>query len=89
MVTVVDDDVDIRNPSDVEWAMTTRLDGKSGILQIEDVFGHGLNPTFDDYIGTEIGFDATRPFPFEPQFDRVELKKMDLSKLKFSTKKKK
>ena len=26
MVTVVDDDVDIRNPMDVDWAMTTRLD---------------------------------------------------------------
>ena len=89
MVTVVDDDVDIRNPSDVEWAMATRLDGKSGILQIEEAFGHGLNPTFDDYIGTKIGFNATRPFPFSPQFDRVEMKKMDISKLRIRDKKKK
>ena len=89
MVTVVDDDVDIRNPSDVEWAMATRLDGKSGIVQIEEAFGHGLNPTFDDYIGTKIGFNATRPFPFSPQFDRVEMKKMDISKLRIRSKKKK
>ncbi len=82
MVTVVDDDVDIRDPSDVEWAMTTRLDGKSGIVQVENAFGHGLNPTFPDYLGTKIGFDATRPFPFRPQFDRAAVKRVDISKLK-------
>lgn len=82
MVTVVDDDVDIKNPSDVEWAMATRMDGKTGIMQIENVFGHGLNPTFPDYLGTKIGFDATRPFPFTPQFERAAVKKMDISKLK-------
>ena len=32
MVTVVDDDVDIRNPMDVEWAMTTRLDPLTGVI---------------------------------------------------------
>ena len=30
MVTVVDSDVDIRNATDVEWAMATRLDPKGG-----------------------------------------------------------
>ena len=63
MVTVVDSDVDIRNPSDVEWAMTTRLDPKQGIVTIENVFGHGLNPSFPDYLGTKVGFDCCRPFP--------------------------
>ncbi len=81
MVTVVDDDVDIRDPSDVEWAMITRLDASTGILKVEDVFGHGLNPTFPDYLGTKIGFDATRPFPFTPDFDRATVKAVDLSAL--------
>jgi len=81
MVTVVDDDVDIRDPSDVEWAMTTRLDAATGILKIEDVFGHGLNPTFPDYLGTKVGFDATRPFPFTQDFERAKVKAVDLSKL--------
>ncbi|MBF0276387.1 MAG: UbiD family decarboxylase [SAR324 cluster bacterium] len=89
MVTVVDDDVDIRNPSDVEWAMTTRLDGQTGILKIDNVFGHGLNPTFSDYIGTKIGFDATRPFPFGPEYDRATVKKVDLSEYNFEVQSKK
>ncbi len=74
MVTVVDDDVDIRNPGDVEWAMTTRLNPKTGILVVENVFGHGLNPTFPDYLGTKVGFDCTRPFPHTPRFDRAKVK---------------
>jgi len=63
MVTVVDDDVNIRDASDVEWSMATRLDAKAGIVTIDNVFGHGLNPGFPDYLGTKVGFDCTRPYP--------------------------
>jgi 3-polyprenyl-4-hydroxybenzoate decarboxylase len=70
MVTVVDCDVDIRNPMDVEWAMTERLDAAKDIHVIEDVFGHGLNPTFPGYLGAKVGFDATRPFPYTPDWGR-------------------
>ncbi len=73
MVTVVDDDVDIRNPVDVEWAMATRLDPVKGIIVIDGVFGHGLNPSFPDYLGAKVGFDATRPFPHTPNYDRARV----------------
>lgn len=81
MVTVVDDDVDIRDASDVEWAMVTRMDPAHGIVRIENVFGHGLNPTFPDYLGTKVGFDCTRPFPHRPEFDRASYKPMSLDGL--------
>jgi len=81
MVTVVDDDVDIRDASDVEWAMATRLDPKRGILVIDNVFGHGLNPTFPDYLGAKVGFDATRPFPHTPNFDRAKVRDVSLEGL--------
>ena len=81
MVTVVDDDVDIRNASDVEWAMATRLDPKTGIVVVENVFGHGLNPTFPDYLGAKVGFDATRPFPYTPEWDRAKYKEVSLEGL--------
>ncbi len=77
-VTVVDDDVDIYDPSDVEWAMSTRLDARNGVIVLNDIFGHGLNPSFPDYLGSKIGFDATQPFPHQPQFERVTIKKMNL-----------
>ncbi len=81
MVTVVDDDVDIRDPGDVEWAMATRLDPKLGILTIENVFGHGLNPSFPNYLGGKVGFDATRPFPHTANYERAKLKNTTLDGL--------
>lgn len=80
MVTVVDDDVDIRSASDVEWAMATRLDPKTGIQTIENVFGHGLNPSFPNYLGTKVGFDATRPFPHRAEHDRATFAAVDLTR---------
>jgi 2,5-furandicarboxylate decarboxylase 1 len=74
MVTIVDDDVDIRNPGDVEWAMATRFDPRTGLIAIDNVFGHGLNPGFPDYIGSKIGFDATRPFPHTDEYERASYK---------------
>jgi 2,5-furandicarboxylate decarboxylase 1 len=80
MVTVVDDDVDIRNASDVEWAMATRLDPKTGIVTIDNIFGHGLNPSFPDYFGSKVGFDATRAYPHRYEHDRAFYKKVDLAR---------
>ena len=74
IVTVVDDDVDIRNASDVEWAMATRLNPKSGIITLDNVFGHGLNPGFPDYLGSKVGFDATRPYPHTYEYERASYK---------------
>jgi len=81
MVTVVDDDVDIRDPSDIEWAMATRLDPVHGILVIDQVFGHGLNPSFPGYLGAKVGFDATRPVPHTPLYDRAQVRPVDLDGL--------
>lgn len=79
MVTVVDDDVDIRSASDVEWAMATRMDPKTGIVTIDNVFGHGLNPSFPDYIGPKVGFDCCRPYPHTYAYDRASYQSVDLS----------
>ena len=79
MVTVVDDDVDIRDSGDVEWAMATRLDAGHGIVTIDNVFGHGLNPGFPDYLGTKVGFDATRPYPPTHEYERASYKEVSLA----------
>jgi len=81
MVTVVDDDVDIRNASDVEWALTTRLNPTTGVITVPEVFGHGLNPTFPNYFGAKIGFNATYPFPKTYSYERVRLKEHSLDGL--------
>jgi 2,5-furandicarboxylate decarboxylase 1 len=81
MVTVVDEDVDIRDASDVEWALTTRLDPTTGVITVPAVFGHGLNPTFPNYFGAKIGFNATYPFPKTYSYERVRLQEVSLDGL--------
>jgi 2,5-furandicarboxylate decarboxylase 1 len=81
MVTVVDEDVDIRDASDVEWALTTRLNPTTGVITVPEVFGHGLNPTFPDYFGAKIGFNATHPFPKTYAYERVRLKEFSIEGL--------
>lgn len=81
MVTVVDEDVDLRSAQDVEWAMATRLDPTSGIVTIDKAFGHGLNPSFPDYLGPKVGFDCTKPFPPRQEYERATYKAMSLDGL--------
>src|SRR5262249_15263746 len=78
MVTRGDDDVDLGDASDVEWAMSTRLNANTGVIVLDKIFGHGLTPTFPDYVGAKVGFDATRPFPHTPEYDRASYKPMSL-----------
>ena len=78
MVTIVDDDVNLRSAQDVEWAMATRLDPTKGIVTIDESFGHGLNPSFPDYLGPKVGFDATKPYPPTWAYERATYKPMSL-----------
>jgi len=79
MVTVVDDDVDIRNASDVEWALVQRLDPMTDIVRIQNAFGHELHPGFRGSVGTKVGFDATRPVPRADDQDRIRYADVTLS----------
>ncbi|MEM7117022.1 MAG: UbiD family decarboxylase [Chloroflexota bacterium] len=81
MVTAVDDDVDITNAEDVEWAMATRFRPETGIVQIPMARGHELNPSTDAGLGMKIGFDATAPYPRSQRFERVKMAEVNLSKL--------
>jgi len=84
MVTVVDDDVDIRKAEDVEWAMATRLDPASGIVRIDNAFGDGLNPSFPGGLGPKVGFDATQTFPKRAEYERVAFKAVALDQYEIS-----
>lgn len=57
-VTIVDDDIDVFNDREVEWAVATRFQGDR-MLRIPDAAGSSLDPSAD---GTtwKVGIDATR-----------------------------
>lgn len=58
-VTVVDDDVDIRNAREVSWAMATRYQPDRDTIILEGMEGYVIDPSARDCVGSNIGFDAT------------------------------
>jgi len=85
-VVAVDTDVNLYDPIDVNWALTTRFNADTGLIILKDQQGHILNPmvriTPDGRGGTvtKMGLDATAPFPKTSTFERVRFKEVDLKK---------
>jgi len=69
LLTVVDDDVDLRDPREVAWAMSTRYDPARDTLMLHDTEGYVIDPSSAGGSGSRIGFDATRGAG--PQFDKI------------------
>jgi len=62
-VYVVDKDIDIYNPLEVEWAMATRFQGDRDLVIRERAPGSSLDPSADagTHLTTRLGFDLTAP----------------------------
>ncbi len=76
-VVVVDDDVDIDDPTQVEWAIATRFRGDEDLIVISRARGSSLDPAaIDQSIGltTKVGVDATKPQSMDPaRFERARI----------------
>jgi 2,5-furandicarboxylate decarboxylase 1 len=61
IAVVVDDDIDPTNPTEVEYAFSTRCQGDKDLLIIPNSKGSSLDPSSDqiNLITTKIGIDAT------------------------------
>ena len=74
-VFVVDDDINIHDPNEVEWAMATRFQGDKDMI-IRQEKGSSLDPSSDleTRQTTKIGFDLTIPWGQDPKkFKKPEL----------------
>jgi 2,5-furandicarboxylate decarboxylase 1 len=60
-VVVVDEDVDIFDMEQVEWAIATRFQGDRDLLVVPQVRVSPLDPSSPGGIGTKVGIDATAP----------------------------
>lgn len=71
---VVDEDIDIFNPEDVEYAIATRVRGDRDVLIIPHVRGSSLDPMIaEDGTSTKIGVDATKPLSNKGKFERARI----------------
>lgn len=60
-VVVVDDDVDMRDDSEVLWAMATRMQVNADVDVIRNAMGAILDPSNDAARTAKMTVDATRP----------------------------
>lgn len=82
-VFVVDKDIDIYNPQDVEWAMATRFQGDCDLVIKAREPGSSLDPSSEpgSHLTTKIGFDLTKPLATQGKsFDRAQFPVVDLSR---------
>ncbi len=71
-VVVVDDDIDVYNNSEVEYAIATRVKGDVDILIVPNVRGSSLDPrAAPNGTTTKVGVDATAPLNDRWKFERI------------------
>src|SRR5271156_689868 len=86
-VVVVDDDIDIFDPTDVEWAIATRVQGDKDVMIVPGARAKPLDPSLLQGagvvpIGTKVGIDATIPegIPLE-HYERITYAYADTAKI--------
>jgi len=73
-VIVVDEDVDIHNPAEVEWAVATRFQADRDLVVVPESQGSKLDPSTRNGVGAKMGLDATKPLAAaEMTFKRIRV----------------
>ena len=78
-VIVVDDDVDVHDPTEVEWAVATRFQADRDLVVVAGAQGSPLDPSTTltgtiDGTSAKMGLDATRPLAYEGHtFTRIRV----------------
>jgi 2,5-furandicarboxylate decarboxylase 1 len=71
-VTVVDDDIDIRNPTEVEWALSTRMQPDRDLIVISRLACSTLDPSVPKPRSSAgWGIDATVPVADRAKYEKV------------------
>ena len=86
-VTIVDDDIDVFDPTDVEWAIATRVQGDRDIMIVTNARAKPLDPSLAQGAGVvptgaKVGIDATIPdgIPRE-HYERITYAYADSAKI--------
>jgi UbiD family decarboxylase len=82
-VFIVDEDIDIYNPLEVEWALATRFQGDRNLVIKDREPGSSLDPSADPetHLTTKIGFDLTKPLSTaRANYERAPFPAVDLER---------
>lgn len=73
-VVVVDKDVNIFDPIEVNWAIATRCQASRDVMIISDACGNKLDPSTNDGLSDKMGIDATIPLNApKGRFDKIRI----------------
>jgi 2,5-furandicarboxylate decarboxylase 1 len=72
LVIVVDEDIDIHNPHDVEYALATRMEASRDLFVVPDARGHEYIRVGKNGVRAKLGIDATIPIDEKDRFARCE-----------------
>lgn len=82
-IFVVDEDIDIYNPQEVEWAFATRFQADRDLIIQGREQGSSLDPSSDPgtHLTTKVGFDLTRPLETQGKsFTKAAFPQVDLKR---------
>jgi len=75
-VIIVNDDIDIFNSEELEYAVSTRFQAHKDAYVYRDMRGSTLDPSTDeDGLTTKVGLDATIPLGREPEYEFAQIPK--------------
>lgn len=83
LATIVDEDINILDPLDVEWALATRFQGDTRLVLKTKEKGSSLDPSADPKTREtcKMGLDATKPLVVKGKnFGKAAFPKVDLKK---------
>ncbi|ASJ17042.1 hypothetical protein A3L04_08145 [Thermococcus chitonophagus] len=72
-VVVVDEDVNIYDDREVEWAIATRFQPDRDLVVIPNARGSSLDPSGKDGLTAKWGIDATKPLDRKEEFEKARL----------------
>ena len=84
LVIVVDDDIDIRDWNDVEYALATRMEASRDLIVIPEARGHEYVRAGRNGIRAKLGIDATVPPEERARFSRVAFRPTEIDRGRFS-----
>lgn len=68
---VVDDDIDVRDSGEIEWAAATRFQGDRDLVVLSEVRGRSIDPSAMKGSTAKVGLDATVPIAEKSRFKKI------------------
>lgn len=79
---ILDTDVDLYNPREVAWALSSRFQPDKDIVIKKGVPGSVIDPSAsEEFLTSKIGFDATKPLGEKEKFEKIGLPEEVWSKI--------